>query len=82
MGLFVIAMGLISLFLMKDAPSLQPAREGTFWDQLTAIFRFSTLRGRRENKELLLGCLVSCMFFIPFNRGEMGGGASAPVPFP
>jgi len=67
MGLFVIAMGLISLFLMKDAPRLRPAREGTFREQLTAIFRFSTLKGRKENKEMLLACLVSCMFFIPFN---------------
>lgn len=67
MGLFVIAMGLISLLLMRDAPSLRPAREGTFWEQLTSIFRFSTLRGRKENKEMLLACLVSCMFFIPFN---------------
>lgn len=67
MGLFVIAMGLISLFLMKDYPGVKPAREGTFWQQLTSIFRFSTLKGNARNKEMLLACLVSCMFFIPFN---------------
>ena len=67
MGLFVIAMGVISLFLMKDYPGVKPAREGSFWQQLTSIFRFSTLKGNRQNKEMLLACLVSCMFFIPFN---------------
>lgn len=67
MGLFVIAMGVISLFLMKDAPGLRPAREGSFWRQLTAVFRFSELRGNGRNREMLLACLVSCMFFIPFN---------------
>ena len=67
MGLFVIAMGLISLFLMRDHPDVRPAREGSFWVQLTSIFRFSTLKGNRQNREMLLACLVSCMFFIPFN---------------
>ena len=67
MGLFVIAMGVISLFLMKDHPGTRPAREGSFWRQLTSIFRFSTLRGNSRNREMLLACLVSCVFFIPFN---------------
>ena len=67
MGLFVIAMGVISLFLMKDYPGVKPAREGSFWRQLTCVFRFSTLKGNARNREMLLACLVSCMFFIPFN---------------
>ena len=67
MGLFVIAMGAVSLFLMKDYPGVRPAREGTFRQQLTSVFRFSSLKGNRQNKEMLLACLVSCMFFIPFN---------------
>ena len=67
MGLFVITMGAVSLFLMKDYPGVRPAREGTFRQQLTSVFRFSSLKGNRQNKEMLLACLVSCMFFIPFN---------------
>lgn len=67
MGIFVIAMGLLSLVLMKDRPELQPHKEGSFFSQLTSVFRFSTLKKNPAIRELLLACAVVCTFFIPFN---------------
>lgn len=67
MGLFVIAMGVISMFIMKDAPDVKPSKEGTYIEQLTSVFNFKKLRGNPANKEMLLANLVVCMFFIPFN---------------
>ena len=67
MGLFVVAMGVISLFLMKDNPTLVPHKEGTFFAQLTDAFNFKKLKNNPDNKEMLLANLVVCAFFIPFN---------------
>ncbi len=67
MGLFVIAMGFLSIVLMRDKPGLQPHREGTFASQLLSVFKWSTLKKNPNLKELLLSCAVSCAFFIPFN---------------
>lgn len=64
MGGFVIAMGLLSLLFLKDAPALRPHREGTLWQQIAAVFHF---RGLLEKKELLLACVTTMLFFIPFN---------------
>ena len=67
MGIFVILVGVVSLFIMKDHPSLEPNKKGSFISQVTNIFRFSTLKGNKNLKELLLANLVACFFFIPFN---------------
>lgn len=67
MGIFVILVGVISLFIMKDHPSLESNKKGSFISQVTDIFRFSTLKGNKNLKELLLANLVACFFFIPFN---------------
>ena len=67
MGIFVILVGVISLFIMKDHPSLEQNKKGSFISQVTDIFRFSTLKGNKNLKELLLVNLVACFFFIPFN---------------
>ncbi len=67
MGIFVIAMGLLSIALMRDKPGLQAHREGTFSQQLFSVFQWNTLRKNPNLKELLLACGVSCAFFIPFN---------------
>ncbi len=67
MGLFVIAMGVLSLFLMKDHPDLIPHKNGTFWQQLTEAFNFKKLKNNPDNKEMLLANIVVCCFFIPFN---------------
>ena len=67
MGIFVILVGVISLFIMKDHPSLESNKKRSFISQVTDIFRFSSLKGNKNLKELLLANLVACFFFIPFN---------------
>ena len=67
MGIFVFLVVVISLFIMKDHPSLEQNKKGSFISQVTDIFRFSTLKGNKNLKELLLANLVACFFFIPFN---------------
>ncbi len=67
MGLFVIAMGVMSLFIMRDHPSVRPHKDGTFLNQFLSVFRFSTLKKNPAIKELLLACVMVCTFFIPFN---------------
>lgn len=67
MGIFVIAMGVLSLLVMKDKEGLKPNRDGSFFRQLTEVFQFKTLKRNKDLKELLLACLVVCTFFVPFN---------------
>jgi len=67
MGIFVIAIGALSLFLMKDAPETKPHRQGSFWRQVTSVFNFKKLAGNKNNKEMMLANLVVLVFFIPFN---------------
>lgn len=67
MGLFVIAIGIMALFIMRDHPDTRPAKEGTFWQHLVSVFRFSTLKGNTQNKEMFLANGIICLFFIPFN---------------
>jgi MFS family permease len=64
MGIFVIAMGVLALVFLKDAPGLKPNREGTFWKQFSAVFNFKNFFARRE---LLLVSIAAALFFIPFN---------------
>jgi MFS family permease len=64
MGIFVILMGLLSLFFMRDAPTLAPYREGSFWKQFGAVFNFKKFFAQRE---LAMTCLTAIFFFIPFN---------------
>ena len=67
MGIFVILVGIISLFIIKDHPNVKPVKNGSFWKQVTEVFRFSSLKGKPFLKELILANLVACVFFIPFN---------------
>ena len=67
MGLFVIAMGIASLFFMKDHPDVKPHKNGTFFQQLVSVFQLETLKKNPHLKEMLLACGVNCAFFIPFN---------------
>ena len=64
MGLFVIAVGILSLLFLKDSPDLKPHREGSFRQQFGAVFKFEGFFARTE---LLLVCLTATLFFIPFN---------------
>jgi predicted MFS family arabinose efflux permease len=65
MGLFVIAMGLLSLFVMKDAPTLRPYRQDGFWKQFSTVFRGA--KGFFTHRELMLVSITTALFFIPFN---------------
>lgn len=67
MGIFVIIFGIISLFIMKDHPSVKPEQRGSFWKQVFEVFNFKRLKGNKNMKELILANLVACFFFIPFN---------------
>lgn len=66
-GGFIILCGIAAFFLMKDNPKTKPNRDGSFFHQFTGAFRFKSLKGQPHIKEMLLACLVSCVFFIPFN---------------
>lgn len=67
MGIFVIIFGVISLFIMKDHPTVKEEKRGSFWKQVVEVFNFSKLKGSKNLKELVLANLVACFFFIPFN---------------
>ena len=67
MGLFVIIMGFVSIFLMKDASGIKPSKNGSFTKQLISVFQMDTLNQNPHLKELLLACCVTCAFFVPFN---------------
>ncbi len=67
MGGFVILMGVISLFLMKDSLDVKPYKDGSFGRQMFSAFNFKKLKNNPDNKEMWLACLVVCVFFIPFN---------------
>lgn len=64
MGIFVITTGILSLLFLKDSPTLVPHKRGTLWQQLGAIFHS---KGLLKQKELLLVCVTTALFFIPFN---------------
>ena len=64
MGLFVIVMGVLSLFVMKDSPALKPNRQGGFWRQFSNVFR---VKGFFSRRELVLVSVTTTLFFIPFN---------------
>lgn len=67
MGIFVIIFGIISLFIMKDHPTVKKEVRGSFFKQVVEVFDFKRLKGSKNIKELILANLVACFFFIPFN---------------
>jgi len=64
MGLFVIAMGVLSLLLLRDAPGLKPYKDGSFWHQFSKVFNFKSFFSQ---KEIVLVCTATALFFIAFN---------------
>ena len=64
MGGLVIVFGVLSLFVLKDAPGLQPSRQGGFWKQLLSAFDYKALARR---KELVWVFLVLTVYFVAFN---------------
>ena len=64
MGLFVIAMGFLSMIFLRNAKELKPHRDGTFWHQFSKVFNFKNFFSR---KEMVLVCITTTLFFISFN---------------
>ena len=64
MGGLVIVFGLLSIFVMKDAPGLKPNKQGSFFRQLMSAFDLKALLSRRE---LVCVFLVLTVYFIAFN---------------
>lgn len=64
MGLFVIAMGVLSLLTLREAPGLKANKEGPFWRQFGSVFNF---KGFFAQRELVLVCVTTTLFFIAFN---------------
>lgn len=64
MGLFVMLMGVLSLWTIKDAPHLKPNKQGTFWKQFASVFNFKEFFKR---KELVFVNVTVTVYFIGFN---------------
>jgi MFS family permease len=64
MGLFVIAMGVLSLLTLREAPGLKANRDGSFWHQFGRVFNFKSFFSQRE---LVLVCVSTTLFFVAFN---------------
>ncbi|WP_022777546.1 MFS transporter [Butyrivibrio sp. AE3009] len=63
-GLLVIALGLISLFGMKDSVSLRPSKKGSFANQFISIFN---VKEYLQHRELVFVNLMLAVYFISFN---------------
>lgn len=63
-GVLTIIIGIASAFLLKDAPTLKPVKEGSFWQQFGSTFNVKKFV---SNKELALVFLTLCVFFIGYN---------------
>ena len=63
-GVITIIIGIASAFLLKDAPTLRPVKDGSFWQQFLSTFNFKRFV---SNKELALVFLTLCVFFIGYN---------------
>jgi MFS family permease len=65
MGGFVMAVGFITIFTLKDSPDLKPKRdEKGYWHQFLSVFNISTFK---KNKELFWVFIVMLTYFIGFN---------------
>ncbi|MGF7144947.1 MFS family permease [Anaerotaenia torta] len=64
-GGLVTAIGVFTLFTLKDAPALRAKKDpGGFWRQFFSVFRYRTVR---ENRELFWVFVVMMVYFIGFN---------------
>ncbi|MBO4873078.1 MAG: MFS transporter [Lachnospiraceae bacterium] len=64
MGGLVIVCGVLTLFVLDDAPDLKPSRQGGFWEQLFSAFNLKELL---KKKELLWVFLMMAFYFVSFN---------------
>jgi MFS family permease len=64
-GGLVSAIGLLSLFMLKDSPALRAKKDPKgFWHQFFSVFHYRTVR---ENRELFWVFTVMMVYFIGFN---------------
>lgn len=64
-GTLVSAIGVITLFTLKDSPALKAKRDPKgFWHQFFCVFNYRTVR---ENKELFWVFIIMMVYFIGFN---------------
>lgn len=64
-GVFVAAVGVTGVALMREGPDLRPVRdEKGFWHQLLSVFDFQTFR---RNRELFCVFFIMAVYFICFN---------------
>ena len=64
MGIVVIALGVVALFAVEEAPSLKPSVKGTFWQQFFSIFNVPSYL---KHRELVYVNLTLAVYFIAFN---------------
>ena len=64
MGLFVILVGILSIFTLKESPTLVARKEGTFFQQFMNSFKFKEFF---DIKELVWVNTMIGVFFIGFN---------------
>lgn len=64
MGGLVILCGLAALIFMKEAPTLKPHKEGSFFEQLMSVFNFKRYFSM---KELVWVNILLSVYFIAFN---------------
>lgn len=64
-GVIVSGIGLLTLFVLKDAPGLKAKKdEKGFWHQFFSVFNYRTVR---NNKELFWVFVIMMVYFIGFN---------------
>ncbi len=64
-GSIVSFMGVVTLFTLKDAPTLKAKKDPKgFWHQFFQVFNYKTVR---ENKELFWVFIIMMVYFIGFN---------------
>lgn len=64
-GGLVSVIGVYSLFMLKDAPTLRAKKDPKgFWHQFFSVFNYRTVR---ENKELFWVFIIMMVYFIGFN---------------
>jgi len=65
MGTIVSAIGVFTLFVLKDSPDLKPRRSrGGYWRQFGEVFRVKTVI---DNKELFWVLIIGALYFIAMN---------------
>jgi MFS family permease len=63
-GGIVTLFGILSIFLVKESPTLAPQKRGSFWKQLVEVFDFKSLI---KNKALFMVLIAYAYYFVVFD---------------